>query len=273
VAVGRQRTGEGHGLTATPTMLSASDVTMRFGDFTALDGVSIGLVSGERRALIGPNGAGKTTLFNVISGRLQPSAGEVHYAGQSIAGLSADRICQLGLVRTFQITSIFPRLTCQQNVQAALFARHGHARWLLQRAQRVDAQEALSCLAIVGIESAAGERAANLSYGDQKRLELAIALALKPKVLLLDEPTAGVEAQTRRALARLIMRLCEEQALTLLFCEHDMDAVFSIADRITVLHQGQVLAEGTPNEIQADQRVRSVYLGSGHTIQPRDRIR
>lgn len=244
--------------------LSARNVTMRFGDFVAVQDVSLDLIAGERRALIGPNGAGKTTLFNVISGRLKPSSGEVHYCDRHMVGMSADEICRLGLVRTFQITSIFPQLTALQNVQAALYSRHGHARWLWRRSAKVDHEEALACLVTVGIERFAGELGARLSYGDQKRLELAIALALAPKVLLLDEPTAGVEAQTRRALVELIMRLCAEQNLTLLFCEHDMDAVFRIADRITVLHQGRLLTEGTPDEIQADPRVRSVYLGSGH---------
>ena len=244
--------------------ISARNISRRFGDFVAVDGVSLDLAAGERRALIGPNGAGKTTLFNLISGRLAPSSGEITYFGASIAGLSADRICRLGLVRTFQITSIYPKLTCLQNVQAALFARHGHARWLLRRASRVDRDEALACLSAVGIEQLAATTGATLSYGDQKRLELAIALALAPKVLLLDEPTAGVEAQTRRDLIDLIKRLCTEQSLTLLFCEHDMDAVFNIADRITVLHQGRVLAEGTPGEIQANAEVRRIYLGAGH---------
>ena len=251
-------------MTPSAPALSASHVTMRFGDFVAVDDVSLDLAAGERRALIGPNGAGKTTLFNLISGRLKPSSGEVRYFGDSIAHLTADRICRLGLVRTFQITSIYPRLTSLQNAQAALFARHGHARWLWRRAAGVDVAEAHACLAGVGIDRLANEPAANLSYGDQKRLELAIALALRPKVLLLDEPTAGVEAKTRRELVDLIKRLCTEQNLTLLFCEHDMDAVFSIADRITVLHQGQVLAEGSPDDIQRNDRVRSVYLGTGH---------
>lgn len=252
-------------MSPTPSVaLSARNVTMQFGDFVAVQSVSLDLIAGERRALIGPNGAGKTTLFNVISSRLRPSRGEVHYAGRNMASMTADAICRQGLVRTFQITSIFPRLTVLQNVQAALYSRHGHARWVWQRSGKVDREEALDCLATVGIDRFADEHGANMSYGDQKRLELAIALALKPKVLLLDEPTAGVEAQTRRSLVELIMRLCAEQKLTLLFCEHDMDAVFRIADRITVLHQGQVLAEGTPEDIQSDPRVRSVYLGSSH---------
>jgi len=252
-------------MTVREIALSAHNVTMRFSEFVAVDDVSLDLVAGERRALIGPNGAGKTTLFNVISGRLRPSTGEVHYAGKRLAAMPAADIVRLGLVRTFQITSVFRRLTCLENVQAALFARNRHARWLFSRSARVDQDEALACLTTVGIERFAATPAASLSYGDQKRLELAIALALRPKLLLLDEPTAGVEAQTRRTLVELIMRLCTEQSLTLLFCEHDMDAVFRIADRITVLHQGRVLAEGTPDAIQANAQVRNVYLGAGHS--------
>ena len=193
-------------MTATTALLSVRAVTRRFDDFVAVDGVSLDLMAGERRALIGPNGAGKTTLFNLISGRLKPSAGEVHYAGQRIDQLTADRVCRHGLVRTFQITSIYPKLTCLQNVQAALFSRHGHASWLLRRAADVDVAEARDCLAAVGIARLAHETGANLSYGDQKRVELAIALALRPKLLLLDEPTAGVEAKTRRELVDLIKR-------------------------------------------------------------------
>ena len=154
-------------MTSPAPALSASRVTMRFGDFVAVDDVSLDLIAGERRALIGPNGAGKTTLFNLISGRLEPSAGEVRYFGESIARLTADRICRLGLVRTFQITSIYPRLTGLQNVQAALFSRHGHARWLWRRAGSVDVEEAHACLAAVGIDRLADETGDNLSYGDQ----------------------------------------------------------------------------------------------------------
>ena len=236
-------------------------LTKRFGAFAAVDGVDLRLEAGERRALIGPNGAGKTTLFNLISGRLRPDAGRVLYDGRNIAGMAAPAICRLGIARTFQITSVYTALTALQNVQTAIYARAGHSHSLLRRAAPMDRDEAMALLGSVGIAALAGVDAGLLSYGDQKRLELAIVLALRPRLLLLDEPTAGVEVQTRREIVALVKRLCTEHSLTLLFCEHDMDAVFSIADRITVLHQGRVLAEGDAATIQADPQVRAVYLG------------
>jgi branched-chain amino acid transport system ATP-binding protein len=237
-----------------------------FGGVVAVNDVSLELPPGERHALIGPNGAGKTTLFNLISGRLPVTAGEIRYFGKTVTGMAGDALCRLGMARTFQITSIYPKLTCLQNVQTALFARHGRSHWLLRDAQNVDAEEATALLEDVGLAKAAGQPATLLSYGDQKRLELAMVLGLKPRLLLLDEPTAGVEAQTRRELVGLVKRLCDEHALTLLFCEHDMDAVFAIADRITVLHQGSVLAAGTAAEIQRDAAVRRLYLGTAPEI-------
>jgi branched-chain amino acid transport system ATP-binding protein len=233
-----------------------------FGGFVAVNDVSLELASGERRALIGPNGAGKTTLFNLISGRLPLTAGEMRYFGKTVTGMAADALCRLGVARTFQITSIYPNLTCLQNIQTALFARNGRSHWLLKDAKGVDVDEAIACLEDVGLAGAASQPATLLSYGDQKRLELAMVLGLKPRLLLLDEPTAGVEAQTRRELVALITRICAEHALTLLFCEHDMDSVFAIADRITVMHQGRVLSEGSAAEIQRDAEVRRLYLGA-----------
>lgn len=249
---------------ANGPVLDVQGVSKDFGGFLAVNDVSLTLAVGERRALIGPNGAGKTTLFNMISGRLAPADGRILYQGESIARLAPPALARRGIGRTFQITSVFPKLSCLQNVQTVLFARHQRSYWLLSRSARIDVDEARSFLDLVGIGELASRVAALLSYGDQKRLELAMTLALRPKLLLLDEPTAGVELQTRRELVRLIRDLCTQQHLTLLFCEHDMDAVFSIADRITVMHQGRVLAEGRPDEVERDARVRDVYLGTGH---------
>jgi branched-chain amino acid transport system ATP-binding protein len=246
----------------TTPALAVRAVSKSFGGFIALDKVSLDLREGERRALIGPNGAGKTTLFNLLSGRLRADCGEITYFGKSIRGLPGHEICRLGIGRTFQITSIYPRLTCLQNVQTALFARNRRSHWLLRYSHSVDAEEAMELLGTVGIAGVATSSAALLSYGDQKRLELAMVLGIRPRLLLLDEPTAGVDVSTRRELVALVKRLCAQHALTLLFCEHDMDAVFSIADRITVLHQGRVLTEGTAAEIIGDAVVRSVYLGA-----------
>ncbi len=248
--------------------LDVRAISKLFGGFVAVDNVSLVLQDGERRALIGPNGAGKTTLFNLLSGRLQSDAGEIFYFGKPISGLPGHQICRLGMARTFQITSVYPRLTCIENVQTAIFARNRRSHWLLRHSCSVDVEEAMALLDAVGIAALARQSAALLSYGDQKRLELAMVLGIKPRLLLLDEPTAGVEVNTRRELVALVRRLCTEHALTLLFCEHDMDAVFSIADRITVLHQGRVLIEGTADEILKDANVRSVYLGTAHARSP-----
>jgi branched-chain amino acid transport system ATP-binding protein len=246
-------------------ILDVRNISKSFGGFRAVRDVSLALKQGERRALIGPNGAGKTTLFNLLSGRLRIDGGEIRYRGQAVETLPPHRICRLGIARTFQITSIYPQLSALANVQVALFARFGHAHRLFRDAAHADREEALTALRDVGLHERASTIGGELSYGDQKRLELAIALALKPSLLLLDEPTAGVESSTRREIVDLVKRLCAEHAMTLLFCEHDMEAVFAIADRITVLHQGAVLAEGAADEIRANQMVRSIYLGGSGT--------
>jgi branched-chain amino acid transport system ATP-binding protein len=251
-------------MTEASAVLEVNKVTKQFAGFTAVDGVSIRLRQGERRALIGPNGAGKTTLFNLISRRLRLDTGEIRYLGRPIHNLSPDAICRLGLTRTFQITSIFPRLTPRQNIQVALFARTGSARQPLRPAQHYYLPETQAILSDVGLERVADSESGVLSYGDQKRIELAMVLALEPKVLLLDEPTAGMAAGTRRGMVELVRQVCDTRKLTLLFCEHDMDAVFSIAQSITVMHQGRILMEGSPDEVRASAEVRSVYLGSQH---------
>jgi branched-chain amino acid transport system ATP-binding protein len=245
-------------------VLEVDNATKRFAGFAAVDGASLRLHRGERRALIGPNGAGKTTLFNLISRRLHLDAGEIRYLDRPIHSLSPDAVCRLGLARTFQITSIYQRLSARQNIQVALFARTGGSRHLLRSAADVHRSEADAILSDVGLERAAESESGLLSYGDQKRIELAMALALRPKVLLLDEPTAGMEIGTRRGMVELVRRICDERGLSLLFCEHDMDAVFSIADAITVMHQGRVLMQGSPEEVRRSAEVRSIYLGSRH---------
>jgi branched-chain amino acid transport system ATP-binding protein len=247
-----------------PAVLDVRNVTKAFNGFLAVNGVSLTLAQGERRALIGPNGAGKTTLFNLLSGRLRADSGEIRYRDRPIQSLPPHEICRLGLARTFQITSIYPRLTCVQNVQVALFARSGKSRRLFRAAAETDIDAAMAVLRGVGLEHVADRESGLLSYGDQKRLELALTLAMEPQVLLLDEPTAGMESRTRHEMVDLVRRICTERRLTLLFCEHDMDAVFSIADVITVLHQGQVLAEGSPDEVRRSEEVRAIYLGSRH---------
>jgi branched-chain amino acid transport system ATP-binding protein len=251
-------------MTEPAILLDVRGVSKRFGGYRAVQEVSLALRKGERRALIGPNGAGKTTLFNLISGRLSVDSGEIRYRGEPIQHLAADAISRLGIARTFQITSIYPDLTALANVQVALFARHRHTFRLLRSAASTDVDEAMRHLQDVGLQALAHRVGRSLSYGDQKRLELAIALAMRPQLLLLDEPTAGMEAGARREIVGLIRRLCAEHDLTLLFCEHDFEAVFNIADWITVFHQGAILAEGTPEEVRQNETVRTIYLGAQH---------
>jgi branched-chain amino acid transport system ATP-binding protein len=245
-------------------LLVVNGVSRDFGGFIAIDNISFTLQSGERRALIGPNGAGKSTLFSLLSGRLRPNSGSIRYEEREIQGCSAAEICRLGIARTFQITSIFWQLSPIENVQIALIAHHGQSFRILRSSRRAYLDEAAELLAHVGLGDKHGGRCGLLSYGDQKRLELAITLAMNPRLLLLDEPTAGMEAQARRDIVALIKRLCDERSLTLLFCEHDMESVFSIAETITVLHQGRIVLEGAPDVVRGDEMVRSIYLGTQH---------
>ena len=242
-------------------MLEVRDVHKAFDGFQAVAGVSLALARGEIAAIIGPNGAGKTTLFNLVTGHLRPDAGAVFLAGREITGLPPHRVCRLGLGRSFQRTNIFPRLTVFQNVQAAFLSHRGRGLDLLSHVEHLYRDETEALLASLGLLERAGELGAFLSHGAQKQLELGIALASEPKLLLLDEPTAGMSATETHETIRLISRIARERDLTLLFTEHDMDVVFSIAQRITVLHQGHVIAEGAPAEVRSDPEVRRVYLG------------
>ncbi len=242
-------------------MLAVHDVRKAFDGFLAVAGVSLQVARGETAAIIGPNGAGKTTLFNLITGHLKPDAGRVRLEGRDITGLPPHEICRLGLGRSFQRTNIFPRLTVFQNVQAAFISHRGRGLSLFSRVDRLYRDETEAVLASVGLLPKAGEIGAFLSHGNQKQLELAIALASEPNLLLLDEPTAGMSAAETRETIQLISRVAHDRGLTLLFTEHDMEVVFSIARKIVVLHQGRVIAEGTPAEVRGDPEVRRVYLG------------
>ena len=244
-------------------MLEVENLHKRFAGFVAVDDLSLVLRQGESHAVIGPNGAGKTTLFNLISGHLKPDGGRVLFEGHSITGRPPHRIARLGLARSFQHINIFPRLSLRANVQVALIARNGQHFDLLRRGDRLHWQPAEEVLDQVGLAAAAGEPAGTLAYGQQKQLELAIALATGPRLLLLDEPTAGMAPAETSAAVRLISRLKEEHRLTLFFTEHDMQMVFDLAERISVLHQGRLIASGTPEEIRRDEQVRRIYLGKG----------
>ena len=245
-------------------MLEVRDLAKIFDGFLAVAGVSFDVPSGSIGAIIGPNGAGKTTLFNLITGHLRPDRGRVVLNGRDVTGLAPHDLCRLGLGRSFQRTNIFPRLTVFENVQSAFLSHRGRGWNLLTRVERLYRDETLGLLQSIGLADRAHEVAGFLSHGGQKQLELGLALALEPKILLLDEPTAGMSAAETRDSIRLIERLARERGLTLLFTEHDMEVVFSIAERITVLHQGRVIAAGAPDEVRRDPGVRRVYLGERH---------
>jgi branched-chain amino acid transport system ATP-binding protein len=242
-------------------LLDVRDLRKSFDGFQALSGVSFSVPQGSISAIIGPNGAGKTTLFNLITGHLRPDAGSVSFKGQEVTGIAPHDLCRLGMGRSFQRTNIFPRLTVFQNVQAAYLCHRGRGWNLLALVDRLYRAETEALLVSVGLLDKAGEVAGFLSHGNQKQLELGITLALEPELLLLDEPTAGMSAQETRESIRLIERIARERGLTLLFTEHDMEVVFAIAQRITVLHQGEVIADGAPEEVRRHPEVRRVYLG------------
>ena len=242
-------------------LLEVRGVRKAFGGVRAVDGVSLTLTRGEIRALIGPNGAGKTTLFNILTGQLAADEGQVLFRGERIDGLPPHAVGRRGVGRTFQITATFATLTVLENVQVARLVRTGRTSTLFRPASGLEVEPALALLEQVGLADQARRPAGVLAYGDLKKLELAIALAGDPLLLLLDEPTAGMAPAERGALMALTARIARERELTVLFTEHDMDVVFATADRIMVLHQGRVIADGTPKEVRADAEVQAVYLG------------
>ena len=245
-------------------MLEVRDVSKSFDGFQAVGRVSLSVSPGSISAIIGPNGAGKTTLFNLITGHLRPDSGRVVFKGRDVTGIAPHDLCRLGMGRSFQRTNIFPRLTVFENVQAAYLSHRGRGWNLFAPVERVYRAETEAILEAVGLLDRAREESGFLSHGGQKQLELGIALALEPEILLLDEPTAGMSATETRESMALIERLAHERRLTLLFTEHDMEVVFSISQRIAVLHQGRVIADGAPAEVRRDPEVRRVYLGEKH---------
>src|SRR6201987_4422764 len=232
---------------------------MRFGGLAALHGVHFELPRGEIRAVIGRNGAGKSTFFNGLTGVLRPSSGRILFNGEEITGLSPDRISHKGIARSYQITNILPNASTLENVRiAAQSRRHGWSLLAHHRAYRDIIEKAEAVLQAVGLLSKANELAANLSHGEQRNLEVGIALATEPQLLCLDEPTAGMSAAETHDTMELVRRIAKD--LTILIVEHDMQVVMELAQRITVLHYGEILAEGTPSEIQQYPRVLEVYL-------------
>jgi branched-chain amino acid transport system ATP-binding protein len=242
-------------------VLEVRGLSKSFGGFRAVTDVDLAVAEGEIAAVIGPNGAGKSTLFNLMTGHLRPTAGRVLVDGRDVTGVAPYKICGMGIGRSFQHTNIFPKLTVLENVRAALLAHRGQGRNFWSRAKRLCYSEAEALLASIGLAEQAAATAGTLSYGNQKQLELGIALASDPKILLLDEPTAGMSASETHETIALIERIARKRRLTLLFTEHDMAVVFSIAQRIAVMHQGRVIAHGDPAAVRADAQVRRVYLG------------
>ena len=242
-------------------VLSVERLSKAYGGVQAVRDVSFSVAAGEMVAIIGPNGAGKTTCFNMLNGQLSPDSGDIRLGGSSIAGVPPYRIWRLGVGRTFQVTATFGSMSARENVQTALrsFYRENFSFGRAAGARYVEEADAL--LERVGMRDQ-GERAcAVLAYGDLKRVELAVALANRPRLLLMDEPTAGMAPEERGALMQLVVDLARRERLAVLFTEHDMSMVFGYASRVIALHQGEVIAEGLPEAIRNDARVREVYLG------------
>jgi branched-chain amino acid transport system ATP-binding protein len=247
-------------------LLQIENLMKAFGGFQATDGVDLSIEKGSLRSLIGPNGAGKTTLFNQITGYLVPDSGRVVFKGEEITGLHPYEISRKGITRAFQIINIFPRLTVLESVQLAILAKRGDTLKCFAPAKRMVWYEAMAVLETVGLAERATALARELSHGDQRVLELALALAGEPELLLLDEPMAGMSPFERVKVTELIQKIHQDRGVTVLFCEHDMDVVFGISEKVTVLHQGRVIAEGPPEEIKRNEEVHMVYLGQSEAM-------
>ncbi|MBK3395082.1 ABC transporter ATP-binding protein [Methylobacterium ajmalii] len=247
------------------TLLVVAGLTKRFGGVAAAKDVSFTLDAGEMLAIIGPNGAGKSTTFNMVGGQLRPDSGSITLEGASIAGLPARAIWKAGVGRTFQVAQTFVSMTVAENVQMALLSHHGRSRGLFRDARALYRDEALVLLAGVGMRADAERPVSELAYGDVKRVELAVALASRPKLLLMDEPTAGMAPRERSSLMALTAEVARARSIGVLYTEHDMEAVFAHADRVLVLVRGEIIAAGTPEEIRANPRVKQVYLGEAGT--------
>jgi branched-chain amino acid transport system ATP-binding protein len=248
-------------------ILTVRDLVKRFGNLAAVDGVDLEIAEGTVTALIGPNGAGKTTLFNLMTGALRADRGSVRLKGGMLTGLAPEQVVWAGLVRTFQITQVFPGLTAIDGVTVARLARLGRAWHPFRLAHREEAarRDAATLLEAVGLSALAGRIVATLSHADQKLVEVAMALACDPLVLLLDEPTGGLAPEETSGVVRLLQHVASARGTTVLLIEHDMEAVFAVAQRIVVLHQGKVLADDKPEAVRRNSAVREVYLGKRFT--------
>lgn len=250
-------------------MLTVKGIAKKFGGNAAVNHISFELGEGEMLALIGPNGAGKSTTFNMINGQIRPDCGDILLNNESLIGLTAKNTWKLGISRTFQVAATFQTLTLAENVQMALLSTDGQLFSLWRRANDYRREDAMNLLHMVGLDKLAHQASSNLAYGDVKRLELALAMANDPKILLMDEPTAGMAPAERKSLMALIRELVQHRKLTggnslsVLFTEHSMDVVFDFADRIIVMAGGDLIAQGTTEMIKSNQRVQEVYFGGG----------
>ena len=247
-------------------VLQVRDLAKQFGGIRAVSGIDFDLLPGELLALIGPNGAGKSTCFNMLMGQLRPDRGSIRFLGRELVGLPPRAIWRLGVGRTFQITATYPSMTVRENVQTALISVAGRSFAMLARARNLYTAKADELLDLVGMSEQAERAASVLAYGDLKRLELAIALANAPQLLLMDEPTAGMAPRERGELMALTARIVAERGVSVLFTEHDMDVVFAYAHRIMVMNRGVLIAEGNAEEVRQNPEVREVYLGGGTTF-------
>lgn len=242
-------------------MLKTHALHKSFGGFVAIRELHFEVAAKEIHAVIGPNGAGKTTMFNLVTGHLEPDHGYTEFEGRRITGLPPHRIVRLGIARSFQLVNIFPRMSVFENVQVALIAHNYQHFNIIRQATGISREETEEMLELVGLRGEAEIVAGELAYGKQKQLELAVALAADPRLLLLDEPTAGMSPHETIEAMQLIQRIIDARGVTLLFTEHDMNVVFGIATRISVLHHGEIIASGAPDDVRSDKEVQNVYLG------------
>ena len=242
-------------------MLKAENVYKSFDGFMAVNGADLYVEKGQLVAVIGPNGAGKTTLFNLITGQLKPDRGKVTLNGKDIGTLPPHEICRRGIARSFQIANVFHRLSVFKNIQVSVLSRQKKSNTLFYPARLMAVEETESILESVGLLGRAEDIAGSLSHGDQRILEIAIALGTEPRLLILDEPTAGMSPEETASTMSLIKRLAETRGLTILFCEHDMDVVFNTAESIMVMHYGKTIIQGKPEEVRENRMVQEAYLG------------
>jgi branched-chain amino acid transport system ATP-binding protein len=250
-------------MNAPRPLLAVERLSKSYGGVHAVRGVSFTLKAGEILALIGPNGAGKSTCFNMLNGQTAPDAGRIMLLGEDTTGKPPREVWRLGVGRTFQITATFPTMTVRENVQVALVSHRGKSFNLVTSMPRYAREEADRLLELVGMADFASRACGELAYGDLKRLEFAIALVNAPKLLLMDEPTAGMAPRERVELMRLVVQIARDKSIGVLFTEHDMDVVFEHADRVLVLNRGHLVAEGLPEDVRRDEEVRAIYLGGG----------